>query len=171
DLMRGLARETDYVVAMAYDEHETPNVPGSVASIGFVRDTLHTFSENVPANKLVLGVGGYGYDWAMDGSGPQTVTTQEARALASGYRDTERAEDVVNFDSATLEPNFDYTDEHNIQHEVWFLDAPTIANAETMAHAYHTRGAALWALGMEDSSSWRAFGLSAAQTPDLRAVT
>src|SRR5262249_30726039 len=66
DLMRGLAHECDYIVAMAYDEHETPNAPGSVGSIGFVRSTLQTFAEQVPASKLVLGVGGYGYDWAMD---------------------------------------------------------------------------------------------------------
>src|SRR5262249_20813813 len=149
----------------------TPNVPGSVGSIGFVRDTLHTFSQNVPANKLVLGIGAYGYDWAMDGSEPQTVTNQEALALASGYRDSERAEDVVNFDPAALEPNLHHTDDPNTAQEVWFPDAPAVANAETLAHVYRTRGAALWALGMEDSSTWRVFGSGLAPHPDLRAVT
>jgi spore germination protein YaaH len=153
DLIRGLARECDYVVAMAYDEHETPNAPGSVGSVGFVRSTLQTFAQDVPANKLVLGVGAYGYDWAMDGSEPQTVTNQEALALASGYRDNERAQDVVNYDPGALEPNFDYTDEHNIAHEVWFLDAPTVANAETLAHAYRTRGAALWKTALHGACS------------------
>src|SRR5262249_26858141 len=120
--IRALAHASDYVVAMAYEEHDTPNAPGPVASAGFVQSVLRKFTLAVPANKLVLGVGDYGYDWARDGSEPQTVTNAEAIAQAAGYRDQERAEDVIDFDSTALEPTYTYTDEPNFGHEVWLLD-------------------------------------------------
>jgi cellulose synthase/poly-beta-1,6-N-acetylglucosamine synthase-like glycosyltransferase/spore germination protein YaaH/peptidoglycan/xylan/chitin deacetylase (PgdA/CDA1 family) len=169
--IRALAHNADYVVAMAYDEHDTPGAPGPVASAGFVQSVLRTFSLAVPANKLVLGVGDYGYDWAHDGSEPQTVTNAEAIAEAAGYRDHEQARNVIDFDSTALEPTYTYTDEHNVGHEVWFLDAVTVANAMRIASHYNTRGAALWALGMEDDSTWRVFGRDAPARPDLRALT
>ena len=75
---------------MAYDEHDTPNAPGPVASAGFVQNVLRTFSLVVPPDKLVLGIGDYGYDWARDNSEPQTVTNAEAIAQAAGYRGQER---------------------------------------------------------------------------------
>src|SRR5262249_20244396 len=112
-----------------------------------------------------------GYDWAKNGSEPQTTTNAEAIAAAAGYRDSERAQDVIDFDSAALEPTFTYTDEHNVNHEVWFLDGVTVANAVRLANDYGTRGSALWALGMEDQTSWRAFGKGVAPRPDLHALT
>ncbi|MBI3438635.1 MAG: polysaccharide deacetylase family protein [Proteobacteria bacterium] len=169
--IRALAHLSDYVVAMAYDEHDTPNAPGPIASAGFVQSVLRKFSLAAPADKLVLGVGDYGYDWARDGSEPQTVTNAEAIAQAAGYRDQERAQDVIDFDGAALEPTYTYSDEHNVGHEVWFLDAVTVANAMRIASHYNTRGAALWALGMEDSSTWRVFGRNLPARPDLQVLT
>jgi cellulose synthase/poly-beta-1,6-N-acetylglucosamine synthase-like glycosyltransferase/spore germination protein YaaH len=171
DVIRTYARSADYVVAMAYDEHVTPNAPGPVASASFVQTVLGHFREEIPADKLVLGFGAYGYDWAKDGTEPQTVTNAEAIAAAAGYRDSERAQDVIDFDSAALEPTFTYTDEHNVDHEIWFLDGVTVANAVRLANVYGTRGQAMWALGMEDATSWQAFGKSAPARPDLHALT
>ncbi|MBS0386239.1 MAG: glycosyltransferase [Proteobacteria bacterium] len=169
--IRSLAHAADYIVAMAYDEHDTPNAPGPVASAGFVQGVLRKFSLAAPASKIVLGVGDYGYDWARDGSEPQTVTNAEAIAEAAGYRDQESARDVIDFDSVALNPTFTYTDEHNVGHEVWFLDGVTVANAMRLASRFNTRGAALWALGMEDDSAWRVFGRNVAPHPDLHALT
>ena len=81
---------------------------------------------------------------------PHCRAYAEAIAQAAGYREQERAQDVIDFDSTALEPTYTYTDEHNIGHEVWFLDAVTVANSMRLASHYNTRGAALWALGMED---------------------
>src|SRR5262249_53716165 len=99
DVIRAYARAADYPVAMAYDEHDMPGVPGPVASASFVQATLKHFRSIIPAYKLVLGVGAYGYDWTRDGAEPQTTTNAEAIAAAAGYRDQEKARDVIDFDS------------------------------------------------------------------------
>ncbi|MFT3728882.1 MAG: glycosyltransferase [Terricaulis sp.] len=171
DVIRAYAHSADYLVAMAYDEHDMPGVPGAVASASFVQSTLRHFREVIPANKLVLGIGGYGYDWTRNGAEPQTMTNAEAIAAAAGYRDQEKAQDVIDFDSASLEPTFTYTDEHKVRHEVWFLDGVTVANAVRLANDYGVRGGALWALGMEDETSWRVFGKNAPTHADLHALT
>ncbi|MES1202533.1 MAG: polysaccharide deacetylase family protein, partial [Pseudomonadota bacterium] len=140
------------------------------ASAGFVESTLRRFSALVPASKLVLGVGAYGYDWPGDGTEPQAVTNSEAIALAAGYRDEDKAQDVIDFDQNALEPTFEYTDDNKLSHEVWYLDGVTVANAMKLTRLYRARGAAPWALGMEDTSTWRAFGRSAQASPDLHVM-
>jgi cellulose synthase/poly-beta-1,6-N-acetylglucosamine synthase-like glycosyltransferase/spore germination protein YaaH/peptidoglycan/xylan/chitin deacetylase (PgdA/CDA1 family) len=171
DVIRAYAHAADYLVPMAYDEHDMPGVPGPVASASFVQTTLQHFRSLVPPSKIVLGVGAYGYDWTRDGAEPQTMTNAEAIAAAAGYRDQEKAQDVIDFDSTSLEPTFTYTDEHNVGHEVWFLDGVTVANAMRLANDYGVRGGALWALGMEDETSWRVFGKNTPANADLHALT
>ncbi|HTK35239.1 MAG TPA: polysaccharide deacetylase family protein [Caulobacteraceae bacterium] len=169
--IRRLAAPVDYAVAMAYDEHEISDKAGPVASAAFVNDSLKRFAGLIGRDKLLLGVGAYGYDWTTDSTDVTPVTNQAAVALAAGYRDGEKPSDVIDFDPNALEPTFQYNDEKGEPHEVWFLDAATVANAMTLARSYQVHGAALWALGMEDSSTWQAFGRNAKPNPDIQRVT
>lgn len=169
DAVRAIGRSVDYVVAMAYDENGSAGDPGPVGSASFVDGTLRRFSTLIPAQKIVLGIGAYGYDWTGKDE-PEALTNAEAMARASGYRQGENPADVIDFDDRALEPTFQYRDDRNLQHEVWFLDGVTVANAATLARAYHTRGGALWALGMEDATTWSAFGRGAAPHPDLHTI-
>ncbi|MES1199928.1 MAG: polysaccharide deacetylase family protein [Pseudomonadota bacterium] len=172
DTVRRLAQASDYLVIMAYDEHYEGGAPGPIASAGFVQTVLSRFRAVAPANKLVLGIGAYGYDWRRGGAGrAEAVSNAEAIALAAGYRDQEKPQDVIGFDHAALEPTFTYSDEDNADHEVWFLDGLTVANAVRLAHDYGTRGVSMWSLGTEDESSWRVFGKDAAPNPDLSSLT
>ena len=169
--VRRLSSVVDYAVVMAYDEHELSDKPGPVASATYVNDALKRFAELVGPGKLVLGVGAYGYDWTVNTKDAVSVTNQTAVALAAGFRDGDSPESVIDFDPNALEPTFQYEDEQGQAHEVWFLDATTVANAMRLARSYQVHGAALWALGMEDSSSWQAFGRNAKPDPDLKRVT
>lgn len=166
-----LAAPADYVVAMAYDEHELTDKPGPVASAGFIDQALRRFARAVSRDKLVLGIGAYGYDWTVDEHEAQSVTNQQAVARAAGYRAGENPQAVIDFDPNSLEPTFQYNDEQHQLHEVWFLDAATVANSMTLARDYGVRGASLWALGMEDPSSWQAMGRSPKLNPDLHRVS
>ena len=169
--VRRLAAPADYVAVMAYDEHELGDKPGPVASAAFVDAAIRRFAALVGAGKLILGVGAYGYDWTVDSPDAVAVTNQAAIALAAGYRGGEKPEAVIDFDPSSLEPTFQYDDEQGQLHEVWFLDAATVANSMTLARTHGLRGGAMWALGMADPSSWQAFGRNAKPEPDIHGVT
>ena len=167
---RALAAPCDYAVVMAYDEHENSSPPGAVASAGYVERVLDRFVPAVGARKLVLGMGAYGYDWNVPEHTAEAVTNAQAIALAASYRAADRPQAAIDFDAEALEPTFQYDDAQGRLHEVWFLDAVTAQNALTLARARDVRGAALWALGMEDPSVWAVIDRHATTAPDLHAV-
>ncbi len=170
DSARALAQSADYAVAMAYDEHENTSAPGAIASAGYVETNLKRFTRLIGANKLLLGVGAYGYDWNVPDGSAEHVTNQQAIALAARFRGQDKPADVIDFDAAALEPTFQYLDQKSQLHEVWFLDAVTAQNSLSMARGYGLRGAALWSLGQEDPSIWSVFGRRAPPHADLHSV-
>ncbi|HYM60710.1 MAG TPA: glycosyltransferase [Thermoanaerobaculia bacterium] len=155
---KAAAAACDFVVVMAYDQHNSGSGPGPIASIDWYKDiVLQRALKNgtIPADKLVIGLGNYGYDW-MDGRGwAEPLTYQSALLLAKKYRVGEKLEDIVDFDEKALNPTFWYVDDDNKQHEVWFLDAITAANQWMIAQIYGVRGAAVWVLGSADPSIWQ----------------
>jgi len=165
-----LSAPADYAVVMAYDEHGSFSGPGAVASANYTLDALRRFSPAIGAQKLILGIGVYGYDWNIPDKSAETLTNQQAVALLVRYRGADDPKSALDFDSAALEPTFQYNDDKGQLHEVWFLDAVTAQNALTLGRDFNIKGAALWALGMEDPSVWRAFGRLAPPQPDLRTV-
>ena len=168
---RALAGPADYAVVMAYDEHEQSGAPGAVASARFVDATLKRFTRLLGAGKVVLGVGSYGYDWNTAQGSADVLTNQQAVALAARYLGTEKPQDEIDFDPVALEPTFQYRDTADHLHEVWFLDAATAWNALTLSRRQGVRGAALWALGMEDPAVWNVFGRHAPSKLDLSKVS
>lgn len=165
--IRTLSASADYVVLMAYDEHSDTDDPGPIASATFIDRTLRKFIALVPTDKLVLGVAAFGYDWNGSRKTADSVTNPDALALAQGYRDQEKPSDVIDFDNEALQATFQYKDDDGDEHTVWFSDAAAVANAVTLGKAYHVRGAALWALGDEDPSSWLVFGLKGRPDADM----
>ena len=77
------------------------------------------------------------------------VSVQDAWLTA---RDSEAD---VDFDGDSLNPHVSYLDEHNLQHDVWFLDAVTALNQMRAAQTLGIKTFALWRLGSEDRSLWR----------------
>ncbi len=165
-----LSASADYAVLMAYDEHGSFSGPGAVASANYTLEALRRFTPAIGAQKLILGVGVYGYDWNLPEKSTETVTNQQAVALLVRYRGGVDPKSVLDFDSAAMEPTFQYNDDKGQLHEVWFLDGVTAQNALTLARDFNIKGAALWALGMEDPSAWKAFGRLAPRQPDLHTV-
>jgi cellulose synthase/poly-beta-1,6-N-acetylglucosamine synthase-like glycosyltransferase/peptidoglycan/xylan/chitin deacetylase (PgdA/CDA1 family)/spore germination protein YaaH len=168
--VRALAATVDYAAVMAYDEHGETSVPGPISSAGFVDRSLDRFTRLVPASKLMLGVGVYGYDWKVGTEAADSITNTAALTTAQGYRPDDAPADVIDFDPVALQPTFSYRDDAGRMHEVWFQDAASVANAMTMARGRGLRGASLWALGEEDPTSWKVFGRHAVPAPQADAA-
>lgn len=149
-----MARATDFLVLMAYDEHYVAAEAGPLCSVDWFKDALDRTLAKVPANKLVLGIGNYAYDWTAGRAPADILTYQEALYLAADNHPEESPANVVDFDSLAFNPTFHYEDEQKRDHEVWMLDAVTAANQRMLALQHGVRGAALWALGTEDPALW-----------------
>jgi cellulose synthase/poly-beta-1,6-N-acetylglucosamine synthase-like glycosyltransferase/peptidoglycan/xylan/chitin deacetylase (PgdA/CDA1 family) len=58
-----------------------------------------------------------------------------------------------------MNPHVSYMDEHNLQHDIWFLDAVTALNEMRAAQQLGIQTFALWRLGAEDRSLWRVWDM------------
>ncbi|HEY3053467.1 MAG TPA: glycosyltransferase, partial [Thermoanaerobaculia bacterium] len=148
----------DFVIVMAYDEHSASTPPGPISSMSWYRDVLERASKEIPRDKLVIGLANYGYDWTEGEEEAEPLTYQEALVRAQDYRSGEPLEKLIDFDANWLNPTYWYVDEAGKNHEVWMLDAITIANEWLVAQNYAPRGLAVWVLGSTDPSIWTFVG-------------
>lgn len=142
-----LAQHVDYLVPMLYDEHWKTSEAGPISSIPWFDSTLARFLEQVPAGKVMVGMGVYSYDWAGPGARAKSLTFGKARALAQQYGASTGLTDPA------LNSAFSYQEGANV-HSVWMLDAMSAFNQVRVASARGVRGYAIWRLGAEDPTLW-----------------
>ncbi|MCG9969406.1 glycosyl hydrolase family 18 protein [Pelotomaculum terephthalicicum JT] len=143
-----LARYSDQVYILAYDEHVAE--PGPIASIGFVRQVLAYALTVIPRWKIRLGMAVYGRDWSAGETLPQELSYRDAvvRAAAFGAE--------IRYDEKEQEPTYSYT-ERGINHVVWFENARSFAVKLDLARRENIPGIGVWRLGLEDQEIWRLF--------------
>ncbi len=147
-----LARGTDHLVLMAYDEHDAGSDPGPVASQAWFVNCVRARIAEVGADKIVVAAGNYGYDWREGDADGTEISFQEAVLTA------EESEGKIALDPVALNPAYDYYDEKDALHHVWFLNAVTLYNELVAAGPLKPYGYALWRLGSEDPSVWNIYG-------------
>jgi cellulose synthase/poly-beta-1,6-N-acetylglucosamine synthase-like glycosyltransferase/peptidoglycan/xylan/chitin deacetylase (PgdA/CDA1 family)/spore germination protein YaaH len=145
--LRALASIVDNIVAMVYDEHYQTGEPGPVASSTFFDNQLAALAKTVPAAKLIIGFGNYGYDWVIGGSGGSEVAFSDVMAAAA------QTHQAVEWDAASGNPVLRYSANAR-QHEIWFLDAVTALNETLAVKDQSFGGLTLWRLGAEDPGLW-----------------
>jgi cellulose synthase/poly-beta-1,6-N-acetylglucosamine synthase-like glycosyltransferase/peptidoglycan/xylan/chitin deacetylase (PgdA/CDA1 family) len=150
-----LASAADFVLLMAYDQHTSVTEPGPVASRSWSRDALRSIVAQVPASKVIFGMGGYGYDW--NGQGATGISYREVLQRAPSAA-------VINWDASQSAPWFTYAKASGEQHTVWFADATALAVQAVSARAFGAAGTALWRIGDEDPVVWQAIGRDPVQS-------
>lgn len=144
--LKGLGRAADLVVGMLYDEHGPQSKPGPVASSAWADRNLNEMLASVPAQKLVIGVGTYGYDWSR---GPgQEISFPRALSAAT------QASASIEWDSEARAPYFSYQT-NGERHQVWMEDAGSVSGRVSDALSHRCAGIGLWRLGDEDPDLWR----------------
>ncbi|MBL0940366.1 MAG: glycosyltransferase [Gemmatimonadaceae bacterium] len=145
------AAATDYVIAMLYDENSGEHGAGAIASAPWFAARLDTVMAHVPAERVILGIGQYGYHWRSDREEGVTVSVSEAMAFGRA------ASGGARFDAATRNPMAKWR-ARDVTHTVWYLDATTAWNQIRSGLNAGAAGAALWRLGSEDESLWNVLG-------------
>jgi cellulose synthase/poly-beta-1,6-N-acetylglucosamine synthase-like glycosyltransferase/peptidoglycan/xylan/chitin deacetylase (PgdA/CDA1 family) len=145
-------KETDAIILMNYDQHWLTSPPGPIAAQDWFEENLRQVLEVVPARKIVMGIANYSYDWTETSKKekPHAEEFSIQEALLHAYE----SESEVEFDAASLNPHYSYSDDQNHTHQVWMLDAVTAYNQLRTSERLGVQGTALWRLGSSDSSLW-----------------
>jgi spore germination protein len=138
---RALGRIADLVMPMAYDDHYSGGPPGSVAPVAWVRAVAAYAVRAMPADKVVLGLPAYGYDWGAT-----------RPALALSYAQAIALDDA--YARGRAGAHFAY-DAGGVVHQVYFEDGATFLAQSQIAVDYELRGIVLWRLGIEDPAIWQ----------------
>jgi peptidoglycan-N-acetylglucosamine deacetylase len=145
-------KQCDAIILMNYDQHWLTSPPGPIAAQDWFVENLRQVRELVPAQKIVVGIANYAYDWGeTEKKGTWTgaeFSIQEALLHAF------ESETDVEFDETSLNPHYSYSDEQNHTHRVWMLDAVTAYNQIRASERLGVWGTALWRLGSSDTSLW-----------------
>lgn len=141
-----LSKYVDYMIVMMYDEHYDTGTPGPIASEKWFEDTLDAI--NIPSDKLIVGLGNYGYDWNLDSKATaDSLTFGDILEMVDSYNLK------INWDENSDNPYLSYKDGDE-RHEVWLLDAATMYNELKYSIDDGISGAAIWRLGSEDPTVW-----------------
>ena len=139
-----LGEAANICFVMTYEWGYRLGPPMAVAPIGSVRRVVEYARSRIPAEKLILGISNYGYDWTLPyvrgESVAPSLSTVEAVALA-----LERGAEIQ-FDEQAASPYFYYTDENGREHVVWFEDARSYQEKVNLIKEYSLAGGFIWDL-------------------------
>jgi spore germination protein YaaH len=139
------AQNSDGLVLMNYDEHQTDTDPGPVAGQDWFENNLRAVMKIVPREKIICSIGSYGYDWTLPlppapapvkkGHRPpkplpvnHTVLSTTMLSTQEAWQQASDSGAQIALDDASLNPHFGYDDvDAKVRHQVWFLDAVTAA--------------------------------------------
>jgi len=164
--LKQIAGNSDGIILMNYDQHQTTSDPGPIAGQDWFIDNLTRVLKVVPKQKLICAVGNYGYDWTLatplvekKGSkkppAKPTVVYTEDFPVSEAWQRASDADADLDLADNSLNPHFEYIDQDtNQRHVVWFLDSVTMLNELRAARQLGLSTFALWRLGWEDNSMW-----------------
>jgi cellulose synthase/poly-beta-1,6-N-acetylglucosamine synthase-like glycosyltransferase/peptidoglycan/xylan/chitin deacetylase (PgdA/CDA1 family) len=155
------AAASDYLILMAYDEHWAGSDAGPIAGQPWFEQGLATRMQQLDPAKTIIALGNYGYDWTDGEKKVDEITCQKALITA------QESDAHVNFDPDSRTPYFEYDEEDESHHRVWFLDGVTAYNQMRAASGYKPAGFAVWRLGSEDPSIWSLLGTGSVASPDV----
>jgi len=139
----------DRAILMAYGFRSASNrQPGPISPLAWVQQVSRYAATVIPASRLVLGIGVWGYDWTRGKPGlAQTLSYTKTAALMG------RDGGSATFDRSAGAATYTYrADGHD--HQIWFENAASVQQKVAVAMQDHAVGVAFWRLGQEAPGVW-----------------
>jgi spore germination protein YaaH len=146
---QALGASADEIRVMAYDHATGETAPGSIAPLPWVKQVLQLAVKEIPREKILLGLGAYGYDWTSSGRGT-SLQWADAEQLALDHAVPPA------WDTASSSSWFTYTDAQGLKHTVWYETEPSLQTKIDLARRSQIAGVFVWRLGGEDPNVWDA---------------
>ena len=164
------AEMVDYVVVMAYDEYYAGGEEaGSVSSLGWVKQSAERTLEEVPKEKLIVGLPTYARLWKETpkeyaAEDAKLITDENSRygtySLTSKGISMEACDEIVkerNLSMIWLEKEQQYYVEYEADngfYRLWIEDETSMDLKLDAAFSYEPAGVAFFKLGLETDDVW-----------------
>lgn len=153
--VKTIAKNTDRVMVMAYDFHKARGNPGpnfpldGRESYGYdFKKMVDDYLRFVPAEKLTVVFGLFGYNWMVDEK-QKTVGTGESisysKIQADFLTDCQYKDCFVSRDSTSEETKIAYTDKDDKPHIVWFEDPVSVKKKQEYLKIRGINSYSIWA--------------------------
>jgi spore germination protein YaaH len=144
-----IAESADTVSIMTYDFTWINNPPGAIAPLWWDKKVLDYAATVIPKNKIVMGIGAYGYDWGPSGNAKGLSLNKIDGLLALPSA-------VEWFDTADDSPYLTYTALDGTAHTVYYENQQSITDKLNLAKSENIAGMAVWSVGLTDPQFWNA---------------
>ena len=148
---RLLGEAANHVMLMTYEWGYSQGPPMAVAPLNMVRRVVEYAVSEIPAEKILLGIPNYGYDWPLPyergTTRARTINNKEAVQLAIDFGVE------IRFDEMAQSPYFRYW-QYGIQHEVWFEDIRSIKGKFDLIQEFGLLGSGYWQLMNFFKANW-----------------
>lgn len=150
---KALAESVDYICLMTYDQHwaSSPKA-GSTAELAWVEENLQKTLNEVPAEKLLLGVPLYTRLW----SGGDSEQESKALNITGAWKEIEENEAVVAWNEVSGQYEANYQKDGK-NYQMWIEDADSVNMKTSLVHKYGLAGACVWAANFADQDVFRIF--------------
>lgn len=149
-----LAKTADYLMVMAYDEHGgSGKVAGSTASIPWVETGLINVLEEVPKEKLILGIPFYTRLWTETSDNGKKSITSKAFSMGQAQEWIKEKKAPVKYDEKTGQ-NYVEVSQENVIYRMWLEDEVSLRKRIELMKKYRLAGAAAWRRGLESKETW-----------------
>ncbi len=147
---KALGQIADFVSFMSYDQHTRRTTPGPTAGFTWVEACLKYILQQVPREKISLGLALYSYYWQQTFQNPQQISSA-GRSLT--YPD---ALAIMEANGGTLQwyerdkVHFTMFERDTLYEYMFFENAKSFQARLELAKKYNLRGICAWRLGQED---------------------
>lgn len=139
---------------MGYDKHYSSSEAGAIAPMPWLKEILEFAKTQVLAEKLILGIPLYGYNWG-EKEKTYSVTFEDAEYLLGKYKPNIKWNDTDKEAFFTYDKSLVDKPEETEKRTVYFQNKDSIENKWKTAAPFPVFGIAFWRLGAEDQSIWQ----------------
>lgn len=142
----------DLAAIMTYEWGWKEGPPSATAPMPEVRRSLeYAMANNIPPDKILMGLTLYGYDWEVpntEENAADTVTLPMMWEIARKYNVP------IEFNPQAKQPVMYYTTEENMRHEAWFENALSHCLKYDLVREYGLRGTFYWLITEPLEATW-----------------